>query len=485
MPAHLLFPAKASNWLSADFEPEERDILIRSGIVPVNDALLDEWGNKSNIRLYYGGYGSGKSVFIAQDLINKCLHDDYFKCYYGRKVFDTVRGSQFETITEVIEDLHLQRYFKYSKADNSSMIIHCRVNGNKFVPFGGDKADKLKSIKDPTHIWCEEFDQFEDGEGDRQGDFQLLYPRLRTSKAKTEFIGSFNTAPVFENHWILKYFFQNLYKGEDKPEQWFTEMFANVDISYCFANYTDNHFINHEEYYRSLQLASGGSKTLLNAIAAGAWGVSDNKNPWLYAFSRDKHVRQSLPFLPSFDVYLSFDFNNDPFACTAWQMSPDFGRSGSFIHCIKEFSGYIKVEEMCERIKAYFPASIFHLTGDRSGQNADIGRNQTLYQIIASLLGISKKLVDLNTYNLEHSDSRLFLNSMFANYPNLLISEEGCPGLIRQCQNAKVDATSNKPGHLLKDRGLYKNDEFDAMRYFFQTYLHQWAKKVYLRVLKS
>lgn len=479
-----IYPVKASGFIRESL-PEERELLVKSGILPINDVFFEHYGQRAAIRLFYGSYGSGKSVFIADDLIDKCLNDEYFRCFYGRKVFDTVRTSQFETLVDRIEERGLSHLFKYSRADNSSMVIHCLVNGNKFIPFGGDKPDKLKSIKDPTHIWCEEFDQFEDGEGEKQGDFQLLFPRLRTTKARCEFIGSFNTAPVFENHWILKYFFPDLYKGEDKPEEWFKELFSGLDISYCFANYTDNYFIDQEAYYLQLQLASGGNQNILEAIARGAWGVLDNKNPWLYGFDRAKHVRPTLPFLPSYSIYLSFDFNNDPFACTAYQMSPDRGSKNSFIHGIKEFSGHIKIEEMCDRIKSTFPGSILHITGDRSGQNEDIGRNNTLYDIIASLLGVNKKLLDLNTHNLEHADSRIFMNAMMANYPNLLLSQEGCPNLIRQCQNAKVDAESKKPGQLLKDRGLHKNDEFDSFRYLFQTYFHDWAKKVYFKVLKK
>lgn len=478
------FPVKASGWLSTSLSVDERGALIASGIVPVNDVFFPRWLERSKIRLFYGGYGSGKSVFIAQDLITKCLHDPYFKCYYGRKVFDTVRGSCFETIVETIEDLGLQRYFRYSKADNSSMIIHCLINGNKFIPFGSDKPDKLKSIKDPTHIWCEEFDQFEDGVDEKQGDFQLLFPRLRTIKADCEFIASFNTAPVYENHWILKYFFPHLYRGEDKPQDWFHDLLSGLDISYCFANYTDNYFIDQAAYYQQLQLASGGNQNILEAIARGAWGLMDNKNPWLYAFDILKHVAPRLPLMPSYEIYLSFDFNNEPFACTAYQMSPNKGEAGSFIHILKEFSGDIKIEEMCDRIKAAFPNSLIHITGDRSGQNEDLGRNHTLYEMIAGQLGVSKKLMNLNTVNLEHSDSRIFMNVMMANYPNLKISQEGCPTLIRQCQNAKRDTESKKPGQLLKDRGLHKNDEFDSMRYFFQTYFHEWAKKVYMKVLK-
>lgn len=448
----------------------------------INDCFFDDYLTRDKIKLYYGGYGSGKSIFIAQDLIEKCRNDKRFKCYYGRKVFDTVRGSCFETIIETIEDLGLEHEFHYSKAVTSTMVIVHRKTGNKFVPFGADKADKLKSIKDPTHIWCEEFDQFEDADlsTGKKGDFQLLFPRLRTQKAQTQFIASFNTDPVYPNHWILKYFFPELYEGDDKGEFDFLE---GVQITKTFANYTDNHFIDHEDYYRQLKLASGGNISLLDAIARGKWGVLLNKDPWLYAFDITKHVKQKVPFMPSFPIYIFIDINNDPFACTLWQISPNKGDKNSFIHCIDEFSGKFKAHELGQQIKAKYPSSIFFLGGDRSGQNEDVGRNQTIYQIVGGALDLTSKQYLLNTHNLEHADSRLLCNAMIHNYPNFYISGENCPNLIRQCQIAKPNPKSSTPSQLLKDRGQYKLDEFDSMRYMFQTIFNEFAKKTYFKVL--
>lgn len=474
-----LRPVKASDWVT--FTEANRQLLKQVGAVPINDVFYDLWGNTNPINLLRGGYGSGKSVGIAQELIRCCLESKYFKCYFGRKVYEDIRESVFATIVETIEDMGLQRFFHYSTSQTSSMVITC-VNGNKFIPFGAKDPNQLKSIKDPTHFWCEEFDQFFGGDEERQSDFALIYPRLRTTKAICQFYGSFNTAAVFPNHWILKYFFPELYTGND-PAQF--DILEGISINHVFANYTDNYFIDQDDYYMKLRLASGGNSLILEAIAKGEWGAEDNKNPWLYGFNPQGHVKDSLPFLPSFPVYISFDFNNDPFACTAWQFSPLKGTRDSFIHCLKEFSGSLKIEEMCHRIRTTYPNSIMYVTGDRSGQNEDVGRNQTLYQMIGAHLGVSDKLLNLNTVNLEHADSRFFLNAMYANYPNIYISRDGCPNLIRQCQMSKVDIDNKKPSQLLKDRENHKNDEFDSMRYFFQTYFHQFAKDAYFKVMKK
>lgn len=478
----VLKPIQASEFVQ--FPKIVQDALKDLGGVPINDVFIDYWNIRPKILLLYGSYGSGKSLFVAQDLIEKCRTDAYFKCYYGRKVFDTVRGSCFETLVETIEDLGLENEFHYSKAVTSSMVIVHTATGNKFVPFGADKPDKLKSIKDPTHIWCEEFDQFEDSQPEigKKGDFHLIFPRLRTQKAETQFIATFNTDPVYPTHWILKLFFPELYEGDDKAE---FELLEGIEIVKVFSTYKDNYFIDQEEYYQQLKLASGGSGLVLEAIANGAWGVLLNKDPWLYAFDVQKHVKPLVPFLPTFPIFVFIDVNNDPLEATIWQVSPNKGEKNSFIHCIDEFSGNFKALELGFRIKAKYPASIIYLGGDRSGQNEDVGRNQTIYQIIGGAMGLSEKQYLLNSHNLEHADSRLLCNAMFSNYPNLYISEANCPNLKRHCQIAKVDIKSSTPSKLLKDRGMYKLDAFDSMRYMFQTLFNEFATKTYFKARKN
>jgi len=471
----MIVPVKASGWFNTPMSDVERTALIRSGLAPTNDVLYPFWGRRANVSLFYGGRGGGKSEAVFDRLINNCINDNYFNCYYGRKVWETIHESCFETLIECIKKQGKKHLFHFSEASNSSMIVRCLANGNKFQPFGANKPDKLKSIKDPSHLVFEEFDQFD------LKDIQDIFPTLRTEKAICELIAMFNTWGVRDNHWIFKLFFPDKYRGDDQNQY---DLLENIEVAHYFVNYTDNHFINQEEYRKRLRLAAGGSDLVFESLANGAWGVEPNNNPWLFAFKHEKHVKPT-PLLQAYPVYLSFDFNNDPFACVAMQASEMKGDSNSFIHFIREFVGAVKVEDMCQQIKAAFPASILYVTGDRSGQNEDLGRNQTLYQIIAGLLNINpRSQLNLNTANITHADSRLLCNAMFNNYPHLSI-DPSCRNLVADCQIAKPDPNSKVASQLLKDRGIYKLDAFDAMRYHFQTYFNEWAKKVYFRVLKK
>lgn len=412
----------------------------------------------------FGGRGSSKSTHIAIKLLARAAVDEYFHCIYVRKWGEHIRDSQFELFKRVAQYMGWENEFKFSE---STFTITCIRNGNKMIAKGLDKADKTKSIAEPTHVWVEEADQI------TFDDFDTLNKGLRTSKTQCSFLMSFNTF-VPEDHWIRDVLFdkENIYDLSPKFKE----------KSYLsHSTYLDNDFIDHEEYEEILTIETGGNKFKIESDLKGVWGVEPNDFPWLYAFDESKHVKKA-PFLPTFPIYIFIDINNEPLECTIWQMSPNKGTRNSFLHCIDVLSGSFKIEELCERILSKYPFSIKYLGGDRSGQNEDVGRNQTIYQIMASLLGLGKKQLLLNTHNLEHSDSRILCNAMLSNYPNVVI-DESCKILIKQCHIAKVDQDSSRPSQLLKDRGTYKLDAFDSMRYMFQTLFNEFAKETYFKVL--
>jgi frataxin-like iron-binding protein CyaY len=298
--------AKASNFKKL---PDDiRQLLIENGAVPVNDIYLPLWNENHGINLLYGSYGSGKSVFIADRLIKKSIKSEYFRCYFGRKIFDTVRGTVFQTIVDRIKEWKKEHLFHFSETPNGSMVITCRENGNQFIPFGANDSSSLKSIKDPTDFFCEELDQF------TFDDFGFIYSRLRTEKATTQFWGAFNTERIYQSHWIRKVFFD----GEFKDRAFKLK-----------ANYYDNYFINQEEYYEKLKLIANGNAAVLNAIANGEWGMVRTGNEFWKQFDESKHVGEVL--YQKGVIWVSLDENVNPYVTqTIWQAQ------GSEICQIKE-----------------------------------------------------------------------------------------------------------------------------------------------------
>jgi len=93
----------------------------------------------------------------VDDLLEKCLNDQYFRCYFGRKILEDVRGTIHKTIVDRIRELGKEQLFYMSDAPNGTMIIKCKLNGNEFNPFGCNNPASLKSIKDPMHFLCDEY----------------------------------------------------------------------------------------------------------------------------------------------------------------------------------------------------------------------------------------------------------------------------------------------------------------------------------------
>lgn len=431
--------------------------------------------SKHRYLILFGGRGSGKTNHIILKLLSATFQKSHTSIYYCRHEFETIRKTTFRDILNYLKNnADLDKFFEYSTSTNGSMVFTNTLTGHQLIPFGLDDPEKTKGISEATIIWIDEIDKcsFEQ--------FAMINSVIRTPKAEyLQFIGSFN--PVSEKHWLRYHFFSatDAYKGK--------EDFGD-DLMVHHSTVYDNEYININEYVNTLMLTYAGNQQAINVNIKGLWGNEENKAPWLYNFSREKHVKMNLPFMPSYPVYLSFDFNREPLTCVASQMSPHKGHKDSFIHHFKEFVGDMQLLEMCQQIKSAFPSSILYVTGDASGRKGDVAyssRNSTHYTMIQSALDISDKQMHINPKNIEHGDSRLLVNTMMYHYPNVYFSETGCPNLINDCEIAEVDDKSNKPGHLKKDRDKFKLDLFDGCRYFYQTYFNEFVKSVYFKVSKQ
>lgn len=450
----------ASEFIS--FLPAHREMITQYGGVAVNDALLPIWEDLYDILLLYGGRGGGKSEAVCDKLLDECLNEPYFKCYYGRKVFETVRGSCFATLVYCIKKNKLEHLFSFSEADSSSMIITCKLNGNKFIPFGSDKADKLKSIKDPTVIWGEEFDQF------TMDDFKEFYPTLRTIRGKNQLICTFNTHGVLLNHWLIKVFFPHLYEGLDKEDVIGVDLLEGKRVKQLFVNFTDNYFIDQHAYRQILWLSAAGSITVFEGIANGAWGVMVNDSPWAYAFSAAKHVGRTAVTLEE-PLYLSWDFNRNPITCSVIQ---DYNNHTQVIETIKlPKSG---VDAMCEYILQNYPGFVYIVTGDYSGMTeTSLFKEQvTHYSMIKAYLNLSDGQIVVRP------NPRLEKNSTLVNtvltYRKLTMDSLKARPLIYDCMNVKKRAD----GTILKDNRddpTQQADALDTLRYFINNFLN-WFK---------
>lgn len=184
-------------------------------ILPVYLPYLDDYTCRVNI--FYGGAGSGKSVFVTQKLIYKLLQSKR-KCLVVRKIGATIRASIFEEFKARLLEMDMLQYCKINKTD---MTIEL-PNGSIFLFRGLDDQEKIKSISGIDDIVIEEATEL------LQEDFEQLNLRLRSKKKYQQIHLMFN--PVSKQNWVYKYF------GFDKNK-------TPKGCKVIKTTYTDNTFL--------------------------------------------------------------------------------------------------------------------------------------------------------------------------------------------------------------------------------------------------
>lgn len=178
--------------------------------------LLFDYSKRYEV--YYGGAGSGKSVFIAQKLIVKALNSKR-KVLIIRKYGTTLKDSVFQL---VVDTLKKWKIYEYCKINLTTYTITL-PNESTILFKGLDDSEKIKSITDITDVWCEEATELSLDE------FTQLDLRLRALVDGLQIFCSFN--PISKANWVYK--------------KWFDKE-SKYDISETYilkTTYKDNKFL--------------------------------------------------------------------------------------------------------------------------------------------------------------------------------------------------------------------------------------------------
>ncbi len=260
--------------------------------IEMNKAFVSFLGNRSRYEIFYGGAGSGKSMFIAQRLLMRTLGEPGHKTLVVRKVAKTNRHSTFALIVGIISSWKVMALFKVNKSD---MEILCEGNGNQVIFTGLDDVEKLKSIAGITDIWVEEASEI------TQEDFQQLDLRLRgKTQWPLQITMTFN--PVSALSWLKAFFF-------DEPKE-------NCVIHK--STYKDNRFLD-DEYKKVIEDLKNQDHTYYQIYGLGEWGVLGNLVFHNYVFEDIPYKEQDFDA-----VYQGLDFGfNHPSALIRVGMKDD------------------------------------------------------------------------------------------------------------------------------------------------------------------
>lgn len=222
-----------------------------------NPVYIPHLNNTSRVQIFYGGSGSGKSVFLAQ----RCIYDvmrggrNYLVC---RAIAKDSRRSTFVEIQKAITAWGVGELFNVNKTD---MTITC-VNGYQILFTGLDDLQKLKSITPAkgviTDIWIEEATQTE------QNDIKELIRRQRGGDEATPKRLTLSFNPIYQTHWIYLTYFATIAWADDQT------VYTSPELSILKTTYKDNRFLTAAD---RADLENETDQYYFDVYTLGKWGV--------------------------------------------------------------------------------------------------------------------------------------------------------------------------------------------------------------------
>ena len=289
--------------------------LSKDLFLPVYFPYLTDYTHRYEV--YYGGAGSGKSVFIAQKLIVKACQSER-KILIIRKFGTSVRDSTFDLVISILKQWKI---YNYCKVNQSNFTITL-PNGSVFLFKGLDDPEKIKSITNLTDIWCEEANELIDDE------FTQLDFRVRADEKNLQLFVSFN--PVSKVNWVYKRWFD----GKVIPE--------NVFILH--TTYKDNFHLP-PEYVQSLETTIETNPTYYRIYALGEFCSLEKLvyTDWEVREFNHNDIKGDLL------VGLDFGFSND----TAALIASVLDEENKSIYVFQEWGDTNKTnQELAEIIKS-------------------------------------------------------------------------------------------------------------------------------------
>jgi PBSX family phage terminase large subunit len=387
---------------------------------------------------------------VAQILIKKCLSEKYFLCPLIRKVFNTVKDSQWQMLKTVVEEWGLSSLFDFN---SSPLEIRC-INGNKFLSRGLDDPKKIKSLTNPSCAWIEEASDID------QEDWILILTSLRSNYGKVQVWATFNPdMPTdYEETYLYKTFFKHTLELSFENSLKIKHNNKNYEIKYraTHSTYKDNPFCTPERsyFYESLKESNEYEYRI---YALGLWGKRVNNAAFYSSFKQSIHVKEAKTD-GSKIYHLSFDQNVVPYnSCLIAQVSKVENKwIVSFIDEIALKNPRNKTEDVCnDFLLRYTDCERIFYYGDATSRKRDTRSQYNDYDIIAQKL---KRFISNTSDRVPYSNPsvtkrRDFLNKIFeGRFPIEIVIDPKCKLLINDLNSVVEDIDGTKLKKTTKDK---------------------------------
>lgn len=339
-----------------------------------NEVYIPYLDNDDRLLIFYGGAGSGKSVFVVQRYIYKILKNNLCNILVVRKTGNTNRTSTFALFKQIINKWNLRDLFLINKSD---FTITCKVNLNQIIFKGLDDVEKIKSTTfesgELTDVWIEEASEAE------EDDYKQLNVRLRGGKSKKQIVMSLN--PIDINHWIK------------------TSLIDTGKATYLHTTYKDNHFID-DEYKKELESYKNTDIYYYNVYCLGMWGVLGDSVFDVGAVTRQ--LKKNIK--PIKTGYFKYDYD---------------GKEIKNIEFIEDEKGFINIYEDVDK------SSFYVLGGDTAGEGSDNFTAHVIDNITGNQVAVLKNKFDEDLYARQvyclgkyYNDALVGIETNFSTYPN-------------------------------------------------------------------
>jgi hypothetical protein len=200
-------------------------------------------------------------------------------------------------------------------------------------------------------------------------------------------------------------------------------------------------------------------------------------NPFAIQYDKDRHSL-GCHFQPNRTLYVSFDFNLDPFAIIFSHIWED--KEGLHYHIFDEMS--IQGGTLANGVKDILAKYGQHrhmmvITGDYNGTARQMAAPDGLshYLTLKRMIGLTDRQFDIRP-NPRHSNSRSDCNFILANAEDFRVSPN-CVHLERDLRTVEVDS-DEKIIKVNRSKVEQRADHLDAFRYLCNTKaLQDWAKR--------
>lgn len=200
-------------------------------------------------------------------------------------------------------------------------------------------------------------------------------------------------------------------------------------------------------------------------------------NPFFTQYKAEKHESLEAVFNPQRQLFMSIDFNINPFCVIFFHYWKD--GTGEHIHFFDEIE--IKngsIPQMVEEIKLRYNDQLpnCRLTGDAMGKRREIVErdNASYYMQLQRGLGIRDSQLQLPA-NPTHENSRADCNYVFYHFPDIKFNPDKCKGTCRDMKIIQCDSH----GSILKSnrKDIAQNSDYaDCVRYAINTYMFDFIK---------